>query len=280
MRSLLYVSCLVALPAVAGVPGRTKVAVLPTQSSAELRAVADSIAEQVLTELARDGRIEPVGASDVAALLGLERQQQLMGCSEASTSCMAEISAALGAPYLVTGSVAQLGTTVRLDLKLIRTQDGKAIFRDGQSFKDQGQVFDGVSGIVRVMIGALELGGSPGAPAAGVSQAAAPGRPGPWILLGVGAAAVVGGAVLVGVGAGQRDATKAALAATSGTPPTYDVAKQQLSGANTLMLTGALVSGAGMAAAIVGVVWALAGRPAPQVSAFVTPNAIGLGGSF
>lgn len=45
-----------------------------------------------------------VSAKQMGSLLGQERQKQLLGCSEESASCMAELAAALGSDAIVTGS--------------------------------------------------------------------------------------------------------------------------------------------------------------------------------
>jgi hypothetical protein len=43
--------------------------------------------------------------SDIRALLGLERQKQLLGCDEGA-SCLAELSGALGAGAIIAGQLA------------------------------------------------------------------------------------------------------------------------------------------------------------------------------
>src|SRR5882757_2883687 len=45
--------------------------------------------------------------ADLEAVMGLERQKQLLGCSEDS-SCLAEISSALGVPLVATGRLTRL----------------------------------------------------------------------------------------------------------------------------------------------------------------------------
>src|SRR5688500_16256709 len=47
--------------------------------------------------------------SEISALLGLERQKQLLGCSDEASSCMAELAKALGVDGLALGDVAKVG---------------------------------------------------------------------------------------------------------------------------------------------------------------------------
>ena len=63
---------------------------------ARVERLAAGINEQILTELSQVARYTVVGASDIATLIGLERQKQLQGCGEDSESCMAELGNALG----------------------------------------------------------------------------------------------------------------------------------------------------------------------------------------
>src|SRR4051812_5682141 len=109
-----------------------KVAVLqirPLESN--LASTADVLTEALVTELGRDKRLDIISASDVSAMVGLERQKQLLGCSESSTSCLAELSGALGAQYVVVGSLGRVGRQRRLDLRVLDSVNGKAVTREG-----------------------------------------------------------------------------------------------------------------------------------------------------
>lgn len=63
-----------------------------------------------------------VTQSELAALVGLERQKELLGCAE-GTSCTAEITQALGVDGLVTGSLGLMGDEFQLDVKVVATGD-------------------------------------------------------------------------------------------------------------------------------------------------------------
>src|SRR5438309_10896318 len=69
--------------------------------------LASSFGQLLGTELAHASSLEVISPRDVVALLGVERERQLLGCSE--SSCMAELGGMLAARYVVTGSLAKTG---------------------------------------------------------------------------------------------------------------------------------------------------------------------------
>lgn len=240
-------------------------------SDPSMEMLSRSLTEQILTELTRTERIEAVGQSDLGAVLGLQREKQLLGCSEETNSCLAEISAAMGAPWLVSGSLARLGTAVRLDLKLIRTSDGKAVYRDGRSTDHEAQVFDLLASMVSAMVSTAFPSGQ--APRAG---AAGPGV-GPWLTLGAGALVLGAGAIVTGLAAGQwqnlNDPTwtaKTSWVEVQRTGETF----------NTGIIVGPTLMGVGVVTMTAGLLWRLLVNPEPTVSVVLTGNGFALGGSF
>jgi len=75
------------------------------------------VPEHVATRM-RSADIAVVTPAEVQALLGRERQRQLMGC-EASTGCDAELIGALGVDGLVMGELAAVGDVLQLNLKVV-----------------------------------------------------------------------------------------------------------------------------------------------------------------
>ncbi len=288
---------LVATTVFAATAERPRVVVMGVTTSGEkLKALADSISEQLLTELGKTEKVEVMGSSDVAAVLGMERQRATMGCADDTSSCVAEISAALGAPWLVTGSIGQSGKTTRLDLKLIRARDGKVVFRDGRNIKDESEVYDIVSDVVSLLVKKIDLAaaasgtGTAGVPGLVVEQpAAGPSRAGPWVTIGVGAAALVTGGIFVGLGSSLRSSTQESLkgqpaSVTDTSVPDYATARGALETASSQMLMGAIIGGAGLLAAAGGVTWLMLGASEPakssQLRVLVGPSALMVQGEF
>ncbi len=81
-------------------------------------------------------------ATEIETVLGLERQKQLLGCAENSSSCQAEIAAALGADAIVRARVARFGKRFELTLTLIDPANAAVIGSISASATDEGKVLD------------------------------------------------------------------------------------------------------------------------------------------
>jgi hypothetical protein len=67
-----------------------------------------------------------IGQSEIEAMLALEAQKDLLGCSD-ETSCLAEIGGALGADHLVNGSIGKLGSVFLINMKLLNTVEARVV---------------------------------------------------------------------------------------------------------------------------------------------------------
>jgi TolB-like protein len=72
--------------------------------------------------------------SDIRGILSLEAEKQLLGCATDSESCMAELAGALGADYLVNGTVSRIEGSVLLSLRLTDMKTLKVVRRATDSF--------------------------------------------------------------------------------------------------------------------------------------------------
>ena len=79
----------------------------------QLELVSDSL----LAEIRKLSRVSAMGMDEIQAMLLVEEQRQMLGCSD--ESCLAEIAGALGADYLIVGSMGQVGESSLLSLKRI-----------------------------------------------------------------------------------------------------------------------------------------------------------------
>lgn len=114
--SLLAVSLLGATPKLAS-PEWTVVNISPE--------LANFYAEETARFLRARG-VEIVTSRDIATVIGLERQRQLMGCDD-GTSCMAELGAAMGSEAVLLANLAKLDSDFRGSLRVISSQSGKAL---------------------------------------------------------------------------------------------------------------------------------------------------------
>src|SRR5690348_18463884 len=78
--------------------------------------------EYFAQELTRAG-LRVVTAKQISAVLGMERQRQLLNCSDSSSSCMAELANALGTDGILIGTIAQIGSLFQVNLSIVGSRD-------------------------------------------------------------------------------------------------------------------------------------------------------------
>ncbi|MEW6431307.1 MAG: hypothetical protein AB1730_07335 [Myxococcota bacterium] len=265
-------------------PEKERLVVIDIASTdAAARKVSAQMSELVLTEAARFERFRVLGQSDIAVMLGLERQRQLLGCSDDATSCMAEIGGALNATWILTGALGRVGKRYRIDLKLIDSRQNVVQGRVGQTLGAAEDVLDALPDMVRELLGALPPPAvapevkpeSP--PAAAPPAVAQPVRspPFPWGPLAVGAVGVAGlatGVALVASAKGDEAGWDAYLS----THPLAE-AEAYRSAAQAKGIVGPLLLGVGGVAVAGALLWyVLAPKSAPAVALVVSPSGAGL----
>jgi hypothetical protein len=72
------------------------------------------------------GGVRVITKSEVSALIGLEKQRQLMGCAD-SSSCITELSNALGVDGVITGSIGKFGSAYQANVKVLSARDGSPL---------------------------------------------------------------------------------------------------------------------------------------------------------
>lgn len=104
-----------------------RVAVLDPRLTGDVPARAAAALNQALTPEVRkmDGVIA-ISSQEVRDILGIERQRQLVGCSE-GTSCMEELANALGAEELLTVDLTLVGNTYALTARRVDTVNAKVL---------------------------------------------------------------------------------------------------------------------------------------------------------
>lgn len=86
--------------------------------------------------------IRVVTSTDIAALIGLERQKQLLGCSDDASECMAELGNALGVQGLLVGELIQLGKSIQINLRIVDPGTGKKLASASARVRSQEAVFE------------------------------------------------------------------------------------------------------------------------------------------
>jgi hypothetical protein len=152
---------LLALLALAAAP--TKI-VTPTFSSA---GVPDDKVRYFTSHFAAKLRakgVEVITAEEIGTLLGVERQKQLLGCTDEGSSCLAELANALGSNATVRGSVALIGGEYRVEITVLSTS-AKVLVDYSSRGTDERGVIDALDEAAQKVADGLA------APALGVSTA-------------------------------------------------------------------------------------------------------------
>jgi hypothetical protein len=84
-----------------------------------------SLHTEVVAQQLNSRGVKVMTNADMAAVLGLERQKQLMGCTD--SSCAAELAGALGFDALVTGTVGKVEGRYSLSVKLLNTANATTL---------------------------------------------------------------------------------------------------------------------------------------------------------
>ena len=160
--------------------GNAKIAVLAFTASGVDPTVAASVTESVTAELAVRGYFDPISTAEVQTMLGVERQKQLMGCSE--ETCITELAGALGAPFVMSGSLVKIEGVFQINIQVMDSRKSRTTGRSSKLAKD----FESLR--FQIPYAVAEACGTPLPPA--------PSRVLPYSMVGVGGAALLGGGVL------------------------------------------------------------------------------------
>jgi hypothetical protein len=139
------------VPALAVAAPKEKVALMPVQAPTELKEQASAMEELIAADVARAGRYEVLTSSDVGAMLSVERQQELAGCTE-NTQCLQEIAAALGSGRMVVATLGKLGNDLVVGLKVIDFATGKVLRREVEQVGEGGSVSNACHRLVAVVL--------------------------------------------------------------------------------------------------------------------------------
>ncbi len=152
--------------------------------------VANSLTDAVTKEVENRGFFRPFSQNEVQTLLGKERQAQLLGCSDESNSCLTELAGALGARFVMSGTVTKLGEAYQLTLQTLDSQKAQSVGRSVRIASSLDTL------LAQLTYSVAEATGTPLPPP--------PSRILPYTMVGAGALAVVGGGVYGLIGLTQE----------------------------------------------------------------------------
>jgi len=114
---------------------RVKIAVLDVVSTGVDANVAPLLSEVLTSEVHALKRFDVIAGSDIAALIGFEKQRDLVGCTD--EACMAEIGGALGVDQILVAHVGKIGSTFLVNVKLIDIRNTKVVDRVSETVKGE-----------------------------------------------------------------------------------------------------------------------------------------------
>lgn len=109
------------------VPKRVKVAVLDIKTVGTFEPKTVQGLSALIASTVEQHDVQVLSGADIATLVGFEKQKQLLGCTE--SSCLAEIGGALGAEYLLTTEIAQVGDIWLISMSLLDVVRSRGVRR-------------------------------------------------------------------------------------------------------------------------------------------------------
>lgn len=113
--------------------------VAPFQSPALGAAACRALDGLLVSALEAQSSYRVMSLRDVNALLGMEKARDLMGCDQ--VSCMSEIAAALGAPFMIYGDVQEVAGRLHYSLTLLDMKANRVLRRAAVDYSDDAFFF-------------------------------------------------------------------------------------------------------------------------------------------
>ena len=141
-----------------------KVLILDLRFDNVPESTARIVRDEIAVDMGHDERLDVLSTEDLRRVVSVEAEKKAFGCDD--QSCLAEMGQALGARYIVHGSVALLGTTTIIHLNLFDTDASRSIARETAEAKNA----DDLLPELRAALGRVRarMLGSPAAPALSV----------------------------------------------------------------------------------------------------------------
>lgn len=244
-------------------PGPVPLASLGFRGPAARAELLESLGGTLALRMTETGLVRVTTPADVAAVLGLERQRQLLGCGE--SSCVAELAGALGARALVTGELAEVGDVLQLSVRVLDAASAQPLFQALERHQDVSSLLAAVD---RLAVAAAETVGRRFGLVASSSGAA-----GRVVLFAGGAALALGGGVLLGLAKVDE------LALRDGVAASVPAAQQRVREGELKQGLGLGLVAGGVVASTVALIWTLSGSSAP-VAVVPTHQGLAIGGRF
>ncbi|MBK7863457.1 MAG: hypothetical protein IPJ65_33615 [Archangiaceae bacterium] len=244
---------------------------LPELNSVKLEAGELALYSSLLSQKLQARGVKVITARDFSAVMGLERQKQLLAAEGCSDSCITELAAAMGVDAMVVGDIGKPGTTYALSFKVLAARDATVLALDSAQVANadlMDAALDHAAWSLLQQLKATHPELEPG-PEPGVASAAGPRRSWAIAPAAVAVATLAAGAVGLLLANGRYEQLLKAS--------TVGEAQQLRDSGKTLQLLGWVGVGVGAAAAVTAaVLFALGSRAPVTASVSVVPGGGGL----
>lgn len=147
----IYLSGLVAATPQTESPKTTRVAIMSLSADGVPAAYAVGLTESVATSLAKTGIFETISPKQVSSVLAYEKRRDALGDCD-NEDCYTQIAKMVRANHLISGSVAQVGDTIVVNLALIDANAGKVTKRIDRKFMDATELMLSVDGAAIALV--------------------------------------------------------------------------------------------------------------------------------
>jgi len=147
--------------AASAAPARRSIAVLAPAGAGFDADTARLVEELVVSSLDATGRFKVTSRSDMASVLGFEKQKQTLGCDE-SASCIAEIAGALGVELLAAPRAGKLENLTVLTLSIVDARTASAVARARRTMGSLTELPGAIDAMVAEMVPVVSA--APGSP--------------------------------------------------------------------------------------------------------------------
>lgn len=161
--------------------------------------LADFYSGHLAQQLSFQG-VSTITSTEMAALLGLERQRQLLGCSD--DSCRADIASALGVDGVLVGTVTKLEKSYLLDVRILASGTGTPLAAASSNSDDNDRLVGTFTVVASELARQLsqklhrDIAAKPGMELVSAPSSV---KRLSWVPLAVGVAAAVAGGVMLGL---------------------------------------------------------------------------------
>ncbi|MBM4282050.1 MAG: hypothetical protein FJ137_15260 [Deltaproteobacteria bacterium] len=179
----------------------TRVLVLDVVADGASATTARVVRDEIAQGLGGDPRLEALSSEDLRRVVSIEAERRAIGCVD--DSCFAEIGQALGARYVVHGSLSAVGALRVVRISVLDTETNRSVLRETVDARSDEDLLPRVRDAMTRVRGRL-LDGLALAPPAGASSSSSfapawsPLQWGGAVVGGVGVAAVAVGGVAMG----------------------------------------------------------------------------------